>query len=180
MTSQPPESPAAAVEAFPTLTTEQLVRLRSYGTPQAVAVGDAVFEAGDRSMDLVVIDEGRVDIVRAATHQRPEEVVATHGARRFLGKLTMLIGQIVCLTERVVEAGHIHRISPQRFRRLMDADPELSDLLLRAFLARRVFPRAGAAAQALEIVGSSLSAATLALRTYAARQLLCRRWGQIA
>jgi len=187
MTSQPPESPAAAVEAFPTLTTEQLVRLRSYGTPQAVAVGDAVFEAGDavfeaggKSMDLVVIDEGRVDIVRAATHQRPEEVVATHGAGRFLGKLTMLIGQIVYLTERVVEAGHIHRISPQRFRRLMDADPELSDLLLRAFLARRVFLRAGAAAQALEIVGSSLSAATLALQTYAARQLLCRRWGQIA
>lgn len=120
MTSQPPESPAAAVEAFPTLTTEQLVRLRSYGTPQAVAVGDAVFEAGGKSMDLVVIDEGRVDIVRAATHQRPEEVVATHGAGRFLGKLTMLIGQIVYLTERVVEAGHIHRISPQRFRRLMD------------------------------------------------------------
>jgi len=73
-------------------------------------------------------------------------------------------GQVVYLTARVVEEGHVHRISAQRFRQLIDADPELCDLLLRAFLARRMFLRAGAAAQALEIVGSSLSAATLALR----------------
>src|SRR6185436_15779851 len=176
MTSPTPELPTAAGEAFPTLTTEQLVRLRSYGTPQDVAVGDTVFQAGDKSIDLVVIDEGTVDIVRPPTHERPEEIVASHGAGRFLGELTLLTGQVAYLTARVVEAGHIHRISPQRFRQLMDEDPELSDLLLRAFLARRMFLRAGAAAQAIEIVGSSLSAGTLALRTYAARQLLPHVW----
>jgi CRP-like cAMP-binding protein len=176
MTSPTPEVPTAAGEAFPRLTTEQLVRLRSYGTAQDVAVGDTVFQAGDKSMDLVVIDEGKVDIVRPPTHERPEEVVASHGAGRFLGELTLLTGQVAYLTGRVVEAGHIHRISPQRFRQLMDADPELSDLLLRAFLARRMFLRAGAAAQAVEILGSSLSSGTLALRTYAARQLLPHVW----
>jgi len=176
MTSPTPELPTAAAEAFPTLTTEQLVRLRSYGTPQDVAVGDTVFQAGDKSIDLVVIDEGTVDIVRPPTHERPEEIVASHGAGRFLGELTLLTGQVAYLTARVVEAGHIHRISPQRFRQLMDEDPELSDLLLRAFLARRMFLRAGAAAQAIEIVGSSLSAGTLALRTYAARHLLPHVW----
>ena len=176
MASPTPELPTAAAEAFPTLTTEQLVRLRSYGTPQDVAVGDTVFQAGDKSIDLVVIDEGTVDIVRPPTHERPEEIVASHGAGRFLGELTLLTGQVAYLTARVVEAGHIHRISPQRFRQLMDEDPELSDLLLRAFLARRMFLRAGAAAQAIEIVGSSLSAGTLALRTYAARQLLPHVW----
>ena len=176
MTSPTPEFPTAADEAFPTLTTEQLVRLRSYGTPQEVAVGDTVFKAGDTSIDLVVIDEGTVDIVRPPTHERPEEVVASHGAGRFLGELTMLTGQVAYLTARVVETGHIHRVSPDRFRQLMEADPELSDLLMRAFFARRMFLRAGAAAQTVEIVGSSLSAATLALRTYAARQMLPHVW----
>jgi thioredoxin reductase (NADPH) len=165
-----------AEEAFPTLTDEQLERLRSYGTPQTIAVGDTVFEAGDTSADLVVIDEGEVDIVRPATHDLPEEVVASHGAGRFLGELTLLTGQVVYLTGRVVQPGHIHRIPPEPFRRLMDDDPELSDLLLRAFLARRVLLRAGAAAEVVEIVGSSLSGATLALRTYAARQLLPHLW----
>jgi thioredoxin reductase (NADPH) len=176
MTSPTPEFPTADEEAFPTLTPEQLVRLRSYGTPQDVAVGDTVFQAGDRSIDLVVVDEGTVDIVRPRTHQRPEEVVASHGAGRFLGELAMLTGQVAYLTARVVEAGHIHRVSPDRFRQLMESDPELSDLMLRAFFARRMFLRAGAAAQAVEIVGSSLSAATLALRTYAARQMLPHVW----
>jgi thioredoxin reductase (NADPH) len=181
MTSPTPEVPGTAVpaaseEAFPTLTPGQLERLRSYGIPQVVAVGDTVFQAGDTSLDLVVIDEGAVDVVRPATHELPEEVVASHGAGRFLGELTLLTGQVVYLTGRVVEAGRIHRISPERFRRLMDDDPELSDVLLRAFLARRMFLRAGAAAQTIEIVGSSLSAATLALRTYAARQLLPHLW----
>jgi thioredoxin reductase (NADPH) len=163
-------------EAFPTLTAAQLDRLRSYGTPHDVAVGDTVFQAGDTSPDLVVVDTGRVDIVRPATHELPEEVVASHGPGRFLGELTLLTGQVVYLTGRVVEAGHVHCITPENFRRLMDDDPELSDILLRAFLARRLHLRQGAAAQAVEIVGSSLSASTLALRTYAARQLLAHVW----
>jgi thioredoxin reductase (NADPH) len=175
MTRPPPEF-LTTDEAFPTLTTEQLVRLRSYGSAQDVAVGDTVFQAGDRSVDFVVIDEGRVDIVRPPTHERPEETVASFGVGDFVGELRLLTGQVAFLTARVVGAGHIHRVSPERFRQLMDADPELSDLLLRAFFARRMLLRANAAAQTVEIVGSSLSAATLSLRTYAARQLIPHVW----
>jgi thioredoxin reductase (NADPH) len=51
----------------------------------------------------------------------------------------------------------------------MAEDAELSDLLLRAFLARRELLRNNAAARVLEIVGSRLSAASLELRTFAAR-----------
>ena len=32
-------------------------------------MGDTVFQAGDKSLDLVVIDEGKVNIVRPATHE---------------------------------------------------------------------------------------------------------------
>ncbi len=58
----------------------------------------------------------------------------------------------------------------------MAEDPELSDLLLKAFLARREILRDSAAARSIEIVGSSLSASGLALRTYAARQRLPHLW----
>lgn len=53
---------------------------------------------------------------------------------------------------------------------------DLSDLLLRAFLARRDRLRAGVVARRLEIVGVSASAEALALRTYAARQRLPHLW----
>lgn len=80
------------------------------------------------------------------------------------------------LLARVVSPGRIHRISPAQLRRLMADEPELSDVLLRTFLARRERLRTGAAAHRLEIVGLGVSAGALALRTYAARQRLPHIW----
>ncbi len=41
------------------------------------------------------------------------------------------------MTGRVAVAGRVHRVPPARFRQLMAEDPELSDLILRAFMAQR-------------------------------------------
>jgi thioredoxin reductase (NADPH) len=58
----------------------------------------------------------------------------------------------------------------------MAEDPELSDLLLRAFLARRRSLSAGPAARVLQILGSELDSEALALRTYAGRRVLPHVW----
>jgi thioredoxin reductase (NADPH) len=58
----------------------------------------------------------------------------------------------------------------------MAQDPELSDLVLRALLARRSRLRRGPAADSLVIVGHELSADTRAVRGYASRELLPHRW----
>jgi thioredoxin reductase (NADPH) len=96
-----------------------------------------------------------------------------------VGELNLLTGQTASLTARVVETANVFRIPPAQFRRLMDEDPELSDLVLRALLARRQLLRDGPGARALEIVGSGFSAAALALRTYAARQQLAHLWVEV-
>lgn len=163
-------------EAFPQLTQAQFARLTAYGAPVDVAVGDTVFRAGDVASDLIVIEAGAVEIVRPATQDAPEDSIVRHGAGRFLGELNMLTGQTLYLTGRVVETGRVHRITPERFRDVMAEDPELSDLLLRTFLARRELLRHGPAARSIEIVGSGISAPALALRTYAARQRLPHMW----
>jgi thioredoxin reductase (NADPH) len=168
-------SPAEVANAFPVLTDDQRARLRAYGTPESAAVGDTLFRPGDLTYDLVLIDEGTVDIV-TAPKVGPEELVVRHKAGAFLGELNLLTGQTVYLTARVSEPGTMYRVPPDAFRRLMAEDPELSDLLLRAFLARREFLRESAAARSIEIVGSGLSAGALALRTYAARQRLPHLW----
>lgn len=159
----------------PVLTDAQLARLRSYGIAQAVATGDILYRVGDRSYDLILIDTGTVDIVREATRDSPEQIVAQHGAGRFLGELNLLTGQTVFLTARVTSPGVMHRISPDSFRRIMSEDPELSGILLEALQARRAMLR-GAASRSIEIIGSTLSSASLALRTYAARLELAHHW----
>jgi thioredoxin reductase (NADPH) len=160
----------------PTLDDDQLRRLRAWGVQQDVAVGDILYRAGDREYDLILIDTGRVELVREATSDSPAEVVVEHGPGRFLGELNLLTRQTVFLTARVAEPGSIHRIAPDRFRRLMAEDPDLSAVLLRAFWARRQRLRESGAQRSLEIVGTDYSAACMALRTYAARLGLPHLW----
>ena len=160
----------------PTLDDDQLARLRAWGVQQDVAVDDILYRAGDREYDLILIDSGRVELVREATSDSPAEVVVEHGPGRFLGELNLLSRQTVFLTARVAEPGGIHRIAPDRFRRLMAEDPDLSAVLLRAFWARRQRLRESGAQRSLEIVGTDYSAACMALRTYAARLGLPHLW----
>jgi thioredoxin reductase (NADPH) len=160
----------------PLLSSSQFARLISYGVAQQVRAGDVVFRPGDATYDLVVIESGRAEIVSPATRDEPEAVLAEYGPGGFLGELNLLTGQTVYLTARVVQAGTIHRLAREQFHRLMAEDAEISDLLLRTFLARRDSLRESAAAHLIEIVGSGMSAGALALRTYAARQRLPHLW----
>ena len=171
-----PPTPEQIAQAFPVLTDDQRARLRAYGAAEVVNAGDTLFRPGDLTYDLVLIEQGVVDIVSTPTDGTPEQIVVQHKAGAFLGELNLLTGQIVYLTARVSEPGTVYRVSRESFRRLMAEDPELSDLLLKAFLARREFLRFSPAARNIEIVGSSLSAQALALRTYAARQRLPHLW----
>jgi thioredoxin reductase (NADPH) len=167
--------PANQSAATPVLTPAQLSRLLSYGSSHPVAVGDVIFRVGDVGYDLVVIEEGVVEVVREATKDAPEAVVATHGAGRFLGELNLLTGQTVYLTARVTSAGRVSRIEPERFRQVMATDPELSAILLRTFEARRKLLMQ-TANRSVEIIGSESSAGSLALRTFAARLELPHLW----
>jgi thioredoxin reductase (NADPH) len=163
-------------EAWPTLTSSQFGRVVRYGTTSDVAAGEIVCRAGEPTTELIVIEQGCVEVFRDPIRDRPEAVVVRHGPGRFVGEFTLFTGQNWYVSVRAVVAGRIHRITVERFRDLMAEDPELSDILLRALLARRDVNRGGAAARSVEIIGRESSAGTLALRTYAARQMLAHTW----
>jgi thioredoxin reductase (NADPH) len=170
-------SPAlASGTAVPQLSADQFDRMTAYGVAQPVEVGDIVVRPGDVDYDLILVESGWIEILSPAIGDEPESVVARYGSGGFLGELNFLTGQTAYLMARVSDAGRIHRISRERFRRLMATEPDLSDILLRTFLARRDLLREGPAARALAIVGSELSAESLALRTFAARQRLAHLW----
>src|SRR5262245_24959969 len=168
------EIPFAAID--PKLSEAQLERLRGYGSAQDVAAGDILYGPGDAGYDLVIVDDAVVEILQPATRDGPEEGLIRFGPGSCAGELNMLTGQVVSLIARVVEGGHVHRIPPDRFRRLMGEDPELSNLLLETFRARRAALTENAASRGIEIVGSRMDARSLALRTYAARRRLPHRW----
>ncbi|MBV9354315.1 MAG: FAD-dependent oxidoreductase, partial [Chloroflexi bacterium] len=162
--------------AYPLLTEPQLARLRARAERVRVEVGDVLFAAGDREYDFMLVESGEVEIVRAATPDAPSTVVTRHRAGRFVGELNMVTGQAAYLTARVSVAGEVSRIPHEGFRRLMAEDGELSDLILRAFMARRDRLRTGEGARSIEVLGHRSSAAALALRNWAARAQIPHLW----
>jgi thioredoxin reductase (NADPH) len=166
---------AMASEADPELNDGQLATLARFGTSELVAAGDVVYRTGEVANDLVIVESAAVEIVREATPGEDETVVFTRGPRGFLGEVNLLTGQVVYLTARVTVPGHIRRISPAQFRRVLAEDADLGELLLRALMARREVLKTNVP-HMLDIIGDGRSPQTMALRTYAARMSLPHAW----
>jgi thioredoxin reductase (NADPH) len=162
--------------ASPQLGDELFARLVAYGTPQETRPGDVLFKPGDVDVDLIVVAQGSVDVIRTETADVPAETVAKVRAGGFVGELNLLTGQNVYLQCKVREAGMIYRVTPERLRQLMANDVELSDIIFRALIARRDLLQRSTSARTVEIVGNPRSAPGLAIRTYAARQRLIHVW----
>ncbi|MHC2998841.1 FAD-dependent oxidoreductase [Microbacterium sp. HJ5] len=153
----------------PELTDAQWERLRGFGVPEGVAAGDYLFRSGDRDYDLILVDEGEVEVVRDSLFWIDEAVLARSGPRTFVGELGLLNGQGAFLSARATTAGRILRVPRPELRRLMAEDDELCDIILHALWARRESLRRGPAALTLKFVGQGSSGDFLALQRFAER-----------
>ena len=162
--------------AFPTLTAAQIERLHAFGSTVDVDSGVSLFVEGQARYDLIVILDGDADIIYVDPGTDVETILATHGAGRFLGELSLLTGQRTYLRGRMRNAGTVLRISPEEFRRLLASDPEIGDLVFDALVARREIILAGSAARSLRIIGSRYSKRALELGSYALRQRIAFQW----
>lgn len=170
--------PVPADPQDPTLTDEQWDRLVEYALPaEDVADGAWLFRPGDRPIDLILVERGRVAICAPPL---PGEMdwgdITSYGPRQFTGELNLITGQSAFLGAQAGPGTVIRRLQPAALRAVMDREPQLSDLLLRTMLARRDQMRAGDAARSLQLLGDDMSADALALRTYAARRQLPHVW----
>lgn len=155
-----------SADIFPKLTDSQIKRLRPFGRIRHVAVGDVVFDSQDASIPFFVVLSGEMVIVQP--DQNGERVIATHGANQFTGEMNMISGQRSLARGRITAPGELLEIAPERLRDVIATDPELSEVLLRAFILRRVaLVRYGLGNIAL--VGSRYSASTLHLREFLSR-----------
>ena len=160
--------------AWPLLDAPMLEELEAYGEVREIARGDVLYRAGEPTSEFFVVVEGEVEIVRIS--DAGEVVVATHGARRFLGELNLLTGQRAYLTARVSQPGRVVVVPLATLRQLMSTRPDFSDTVFRALLARREILRAAEGAGAIRIVGSRYSPEAMDLRAFANRSRLPHKW----
>jgi thioredoxin reductase (NADPH) len=161
---------------YPELTGSQLDHIRARSTEMIVDPGGSVGSAGDVDYDFMLVEAGHLEVVRLPAFGRPEQVIATFGPGTFLGELDMLTGQAAMFSARMPDGGVIQRMPRPVFRQLMSESPELSDIILKAFMARREYLRNSEAAQSVQIIGGELSAETLELRNWSTRLTVPHTW----
>jgi thioredoxin reductase (NADPH) len=152
--------------AFPTLTTEQIDRIRPLGRVRQVRTGDVLFRPGDMTVPFFVLLSGRMEIAQPALEG--ELMIARHEAGGFTGEMTMISGRQCLVFGRVTEEGEFLELSAQSLRALVAKDAELSEILMRAFILRRLeLIRQGWGN--LVVLGSQHSARTLEIREFLSR-----------
>jgi thioredoxin reductase (NADPH) len=156
----------------PKLRDDQIEILRRYGKTRKTEVGQVLFRAGDTTNDFFVVLEGEVEVIDDFAGEA--RTIALFHAGRFLGELNMLTGQAMYLTGVVREDGEVLAIPREQLKEVVTEEPNLSDIILKAFLARRAYMmRTGVG---LRIIGSRHSSDATRLREIAARNHLPHVW----
>jgi thioredoxin reductase (NADPH) len=153
-------------QVFPVLTDSQLARLAAFGVEKSFAADEIVFDQGDSTVPFYVVLDGELELVHP--RGKVEDPITVLGARQFSGEFTLIMGRRSLVRGRAKGSLRVLRIEVPRLRSIIQTDPELSELLMRAFILRRVGLLSAGYGDAI-VVGSRDSAATLMLQAFLVR-----------
>lgn len=156
----------ADTQMFPDLTTTQIDRIRPGSKLRRVEPGEILFRPGDTEVPFFVVLSGSMEIVQPDL--TGERLVTTHGAGSFTGELSSISGQRYLVLGRITEGGELLELSSEGLRSLIARDAELSEIIMRAFILRRLALITNHLGNVV-LMGSSHSAATLRLREFLGR-----------
>lgn len=153
-------------QMFPRLTPAQIARVSSLGDRRQVRAGEILFDVGEQNTRLYVVLEGEIRIVRPVGDH--EELVTSHDPGQFTGEINMLSARRSLVRARVVTNGSVIAVDRSHLPGLIQRDSELSEILLRAFILRRVALMTENA-QDMVLLGSHHSGNTQRVREFLSR-----------
>jgi thioredoxin reductase (NADPH) len=150
-------------EIFPKLSKEQIARILPFAHERYFADGEVLWNQGDSRNSLFVILEGAVEIRSGKDH-----LVVLHKGGGFTGDVDLLSGRPVVVKGQAHGPTRTLELPSEQLRRLVQTDAELSEIFLKAFIARRL-ALIDMHAGSLTLLGSRHSAGTLALQEFLTR-----------
>ncbi|HEV8720146.1 MAG TPA: FAD-dependent oxidoreductase [Candidatus Binatia bacterium] len=151
---------------FPTLTPAQIKRIAAHGRSRSISSGEVLVEAGAQVVPFFVVTAGRVEVIRPSGST--ETLVAVHGPGQFTGEVNMLSGRPALVRSRASEPGEVIELDREHLLALVQTDSELSELIMRAFILRRVELIAHGLGNVV-LVGSNHCAGTLRVKEFLTR-----------
>ena len=144
--------------------------LEARGERRTVSLGELLYRIDDRQYPFVYAISATLEI------RDPDEMIL--GALepgQFTGELSLLFGQTAFADCIVVKPGEVLLVAAQTIAELIQLDPEVSDVLLPAFAARRLLLMQRSQGT-LILVGHEGAPALQALLEYSERNRIPYRW----
>jgi len=157
---------ARAEQVFPTLTPAQIARIAPHGRVRATRAGEVLIEAGDKVVPFFVVTAGHVEVVRPSAGV--DTLIVVHAAGQFTGEANMISGRRALFRARAVDAGSVIELDREQMVALVQTDAELSEILMRAFIFRRLELVESHVGDAV-LIGSMHSPGTLRIKEFLTR-----------
>ena len=113
--------------------------------------GETLFEVGDRDFKFFVIKSGEVEIVDDSGDT--PKTIAVLGPGEFTGDVAHLTGRPSVVSCAARSDCEVYEVSAEGLRNIINRSPELGDIILQAFIARRQLLRESKDFTGLRVIG---------------------------
>ena len=162
--------------AFPTLDPAQIADVAqcSCVAPRRYEPGEILFSVGERDFPFFIIESGAVEILDTSDDQ-PKRI-RLHKAGEFTGDVSHLTGRPSIVKGVAHTRCDVFAVPAGALRELLNVCPELSDIVLKAFIARRELVRLSGTFKGARVIGSRYSHDTSRITEFLAGNRILYTW----
>jgi thioredoxin reductase (NADPH) len=124
-------------QMFPRLSAEQIDVVRRFGEEFQAREKTVLFSRGEKNVDFFVVLSGCVEIFQR-DECGTERVLALLENFQFTGELHLFNNRQILVGGRVIRDSLLVRVHRADFRRMLAAEPEVAEIIMRAFILRRM------------------------------------------
>ena len=160
-------TPERFAAAFPKLSDAQIATLEKVGIRRRMREGEHLFRTGHTNLGLDVVLSGVVVLYERCSGK--DHVIVESGPRDFIGDVAMLTGGAAVLNARAKADTELLSVPAAELRRLLSETPEVSSLIVGAFIVRRELLEAREDFTGLQVIGPDECTDTFLVRDFLAK-----------
>ena len=151
---------------FPVLSSAQIARIASHGVIRPITRGEVLIDGGQTNVPFFVLKAGQIEVIRPSALD--EILVAIVGPAQFTGDISMILGRPAQMRLRVRDSGEVVQLTRDQMHALIQTDAEISEVLMKTLIHRRVAVIAQGIGDVL-LIGSLGSGTTLRIKQFLTR-----------
>jgi thioredoxin reductase (NADPH) len=162
--------------AFPKLDETQIRQLAGCtdAAPKLFRDGQVLFAVGQRNMNFFVVKSGEVEIIDRSGDE--PKTVTIHRQGEFTGDISHLTGLPAVVSGVARGDCEVYEVTGDALRNMLNQCPDISDIILQAFIARRQLLRDSPSFTGLRVIGSRYSPDTFRVRDFLAKNRILFTW----